>query len=204
MSGHVFSVGHSNHTIDHFLKLLQSHQVSAIADVRSAPYSRFAPQFSKEALRQALREAGIQYVFLGNELGVRSTDPSCYERGRVRYDRLAQTDLFQAGMDRLVQGIERESVAIMCTEKDPLDCHRTLLVARALVRRDFAVDHILADGSVESYEDSMLRLLERTGQTQPDFFTTIDERIDTALRQQEERIAYVDKELAPASERTAP
>lgn len=203
-SQRVFTVGHSNHPISKFLELLRQHAVTTIADVRSAPYSQFAPQFNKDPLRKTLKSEGIKYAFLGRELGARSTDPACYENGRVRYDRVAQTDLFQVGIDRLVSGSASESIAVLCTEKDPLDCHRTLLVARALVGRNIAVDHILADGSVESHKDSMLRLLEKTGQTQPDFFTTIDERIDTALREQGERIAYVDKELARASEGTAP
>lgn len=195
----IYTVGHSNHTIETFLGLLRQHEVTTIADVRSAPYSRFAPQFSKEPLRDSLRSEGIKYVFLGRELGARSSDPACYEAGRVQYARLARTDEFRAGIDRLIHGSEVETVAILCTEKDPLDCHRTLLVARELVERGLAVDHILADGSVEHYEDSMLRLLDKTGQPPPDFFTTLDERIDNALRDQEERIAYVDKELAAAA-----
>lgn len=202
-SRRIFTVGHSNHTIDTFLGLLERHGVTTVADVRSAPYSRFSPQFSKEPLREALRTNGIKYVFLGRELGARSSDPSCYEKGRVRYDRLARTESFHAGIDRLTHGSDVETVAILCTEKDPLDCHRTLLVARALIERGLAVDHILANGSLENYEDSMLRLLDKTSQPPPDFFTTLDERIDKALKDQEERIAYVDKELAAAAERAA-
>jgi uncharacterized protein (DUF488 family) len=195
----MFTVGHSNHPVGVFLALLQQHGVTTIADVRSAPYSRFAPQFSKEPLRDALRSDGIKYVFLGRELGARTSDPSCYEDGRVRYDRLARTEQFLAGIDRLLHGSEVETVAILCTEKDPLDCHRTLLVARALVERGLVVNHILADGVLESYEESMLRLLDKTGQPPPDFFTTLDERIEKALTAQEERIAYVDKDLAAAA-----
>lgn len=199
-SPHVFTVGHSNHQISKFLELLQLHAVTTIADVRSAPYSQFAPQFNKEPLRETLQAEGIKYVFLGRELGARSTDPACYENGRVRYDRLAQSDHFRVGMDRLVSGSDSEMIAILCTEKDPLDCHRTLLVARALVGRSVAVEHILADGSLESYADSMLRLLDKTGQPPPDFFTTEDERIKQAMRDQEARIAYVDKEFARTSD----
>src|SRR5262245_50605719 len=178
-----------------FLGLLRPHVVTTIADVRSVPHSRFAPQFSKAPLRDALKAEGIKYVFLGRELGARSTDPACYDNGKVQYDRLAETDLFRTGLKRLMHGSSFESVAILCTEKDPLDCHRTLLVARALVGRGLVVDHILADGSLESYEDSMRRLLDKAGQP-PDLFTTVDERINAALREQEGRIAYVDKELA--------
>jgi uncharacterized protein (DUF488 family) len=201
-SRRIFTVGHSNHPITRFLELLQQHGVTTIADVRSAPYSRFAPQFSKDPLREALRNESIKYVFLGQELGARTSDPSCYEDGRVRYDRLARTDSFRVGIDRLMNGSDVETVAILCTEKDPLDCHRTLLVARALVERGLAVDHILADGSLESFLHSMLRLLDKTSQPPPDFFTTFDERIDKALKDQEERIAWVDKELAAAADGT--
>lgn len=199
-SPRLLTVGHSSHPIAKFLGLLDKHAVTTVADVRSAPYSQFAPQFSREPLRSALRGAGIKYVFLGRELGARSADPSCYENGRVRYDRIARTDLFEVGIDRLIQGIDRERVAILCTEKDPLDCHRTLLVARALVERGVTVEHILADGALESYEDSMLRLLDKTGQPPPDFFTTLDDRVSQALKVQEERIAYVDRSLASAAD----
>lgn len=203
-SRRIFTVGHSSHSITTFLGLLKQHAVTTIADVRSAPYSRFAPQFGKEPLRGMLRSEAIKYVFLGLELGARSSDPSCYEDGRVRYDRLASTESFRAGIDRLMHGTDVETVAILCTEKDPLDCHRTLLVARALIGRGLAVDHILADGSLESYDDSMQRLLAKTGQPQPDLFTTVDERIDNALKEQEARIAYVDKELASTSDASTP
>ncbi len=196
----VFTIGHSNHTTERFLALLILHAVTAVADVRSAPYSRFAPQFGKQPLERTLRAADIKYVFVGRELGARSSDPTCYEGGRVRYDRLAETDLFQSGLDRLVRGSERETVAVLCTEKDPLDCHRTLLIARALMGRGLRVDHILADGSLEPHDDSMLRLIDKTGQPPPDFFTSTEERIRKALKDQEARIAYVDKELAPISE----
>jgi uncharacterized protein (DUF488 family) len=196
----VLTVGHSNHSDEFFIALLKQHSVTTIADVRSAPFSKFAPHFSKVPLRNTLKAEGIKYAFLGRELGARSTDPACYIDGQVQYDRLAQTDLFHAGLDRLVRGVSSERVAILCTEKDPLDCHRTLLVARSLVALGLIVDHILADGSLESYDDSMQRLLEKTGQPPPDFFTTADQRIDKALRHQEARIAYVDKELVRTPE----
>jgi uncharacterized protein (DUF488 family) len=195
----VFTIGHSNHPIVAFLDLLQEHRVTAVADVRSAPYSRFAPQYTKEDFEKTLKAAGVKYVFLGRELGARPSDPACYEDGKVRYDRLAKTALFQAGVDRLVEGSYRETVAVLCTEKDPLDCHRTLLVAKELSKRGLAIDHILPDGSLETYYDSLMRLIDKTGQPPPDFFTTTEERIVTALRDQEARIAYLDKRLARSS-----
>jgi uncharacterized protein (DUF488 family) len=87
----VLTIGHSTHPIETFLGLLHQHGVTAVADVRSAPYSRFNPQFNKDALEHDLKEHGIRYVFLGRELGARSDDPSCYDKGRVQYGRLART-----------------------------------------------------------------------------------------------------------------
>ena len=132
---HVLTIGHSNHAAADFLALLRQHAATAVADVRSAPYSRFNPQFNREALRHALTEAGIAYVYLGRELGGRSDNPACYEGGRIRYDRVAETRNFKDGLRRLESGIREHRVALMCAEKEPLHCHRTLLVSQALDAR---------------------------------------------------------------------
>src|SRR5271168_1164248 len=131
----VFTIGHSNHSPEHFLALLQRHSITALCDVRSHPYSLRNPQFNREELKESLRPHSIKYIFLGKELGARSEDPSCYDRGKISYDRLAQTALFQQGLDRIQEGTKTHRVAIMCAEKEPLDCHRTVLVARYLVVR---------------------------------------------------------------------
>ncbi len=195
--GRIWTIGHSNHPIDTFLHLLESHHITAIVDVRSNPYSRAAPQFGRGLLRASLRKEGLSYVFLGRELGARSNDPSCYEDGRVVYQRLADTGQFDAGIERVLRGMKTERLALMCTERDPLDCHRTLLVARALVERNVDVEHILATGEAEDHDKSLMRLLERWGESQCDLFTTLDERVNTALRLQEKRIAYINRELLP-------
>src|ERR1700742_2928764 len=122
----IFTVGHSNPPIERFIGLLQPHGITALADVRSTPYSRFNPQFNKEKLQSALAAAGIRYVFLGEELGARTKDPSCYdEDGKVSYTKLARTDLFRKGIERLLTGMQQHRIAIMCAERDPLECHRT-------------------------------------------------------------------------------
>lgn len=125
----VLTIGHSNHPIERFIGLLKQDGVTAVADVRSAPFSRHNPQFNKDSLQQSLSEAGIAYIFLGKELGARSNDRSCYEDGRVQYERLARTDLFLDGIERVRKGAEQYRIALMCAEKEPLECHRTLLVA---------------------------------------------------------------------------
>ena len=192
----VLTIGHSTHSIERFLELLQQHGVTAVADVRSVPYSRFQPQFNRETLRAILKQHGIAYVFLGKELGARSDDESCYEHGRVQYRRLAQTPVFRAGIERVRKGSEQHRIALMCAEREPLECHRTLLVARELVAEGLEVVHIHADGRLESHDDAVTRLLQLVGTgPQTSFLQTRDELIDEAYSAQERRIAYVDKRL---------
>lgn len=195
-SNTVYTIGHSTHSIDEFVRLLQHAGVTAVADVRSAPYSRHQPQFNKDRLDRSLKERGIVYVFLGKELGARSDDRSCYEHGRVQYGRLAQTERFRSGVERVLQGAAKHRVALMCAEKEPLECHRTLLVGRALEKAGEGVTHIHADGHLETNADAMLRLLDLAGLPRTDLFRSQAELIDEACRKQEERVAYVDEKLA--------
>ena len=157
----VFTVGHSNHPLDGFLALLLQHGVTALADVRSVPHSRRHPHFNRKALAAALETRGIDYVFLGGELGGRPRDPALYEHGRVSYERVMRTEPFRAGIGRVLRGAARQSIALMCAEREPLDCHRTLLVARALDLWGLEIRHIHADGRVERHADAMDRLVEK-------------------------------------------
>lgn len=186
----IYSVGHSNHSIEKFIGLLSANGITAVADVRSRPFSRRHPQFNKERLAAALAQQGIAYVFLGRELGARSQDPSCYENGKVQYARLAATAAFKAGIERVLAGAEKFRLALMCAEKEPLDCHRTLLVGRALERAGASIAHILADGSVEAQEKTMARLIDLVGLPQQDLFPS-DDLIAAACRLREDKIAYV-------------
>ena len=158
MSGTVFTIGHSTHSVEDFIALLVQHGITALGDVRSTPYSRYNPQFNREALKPALKERGIQYVFLGAELGGRSADPACYEHGRLCYDRVVRTALFSSGLDRVEKGCRQYKLALMCAEKEPLNCHRTLLLAPELAARGLEVVHIHADGMLESHEHACTRL----------------------------------------------
>jgi uncharacterized protein (DUF488 family) len=191
----ILTIGHSTHSIERFVELLRAHEITAVADVRSAPYSRFNPQYNKDALERSLKTEGIRYVFLGRELGARSDDPTCYEHGRVQYAQLAKATLFKTGLDRVIQGARYYRLALMCAEKEPLDCHRTLLVARALAERGVEVAHILADCSLEPHEAALARLLGVVGLPSQDLFRTREQLIEEALVRQEERIAFVDEGL---------
>jgi len=193
----VFTIGHSNHEFAKLLGLLRQHGVTAVADVRSAPYSRRYPQFSREPLEKALAEAGITYVFLGKELGARSDDPRCYENGSVKFDRLARTELFQSGLDRVERGIATHTISLLCAEKEPLDCHRTILVSRHLEARGVTVVHILEDGRLEPHAQTVARLLASLQEPEADLFRSREEILSEAYEKWGDRIAYTRTEVEP-------
>jgi len=190
MSSEVFTIGHSTHSIERFIELLAANQIHVVADVRSSPFSKFNPQFNRDNLQKSLKASGIRYVFLGKELGARSEDPACYVADKVQYDRLAKTSLFQSGLDRVIEGSNNYRIALMCAEKDPLDCHRTILVAKELLKRGLTITHILEDGSLESHTESILRLVISLGMSLDDMFISRDEIIEQAYNRQANRIAY--------------
>ena len=188
----IYTIGHSTHSIENFVTLLKRNRIDAIADVRSVPYSRWQPQFNREDLSDTLKTNGISYVFLGKELGARSNDPACYERGKVKYQILARTPLFISGIERVKDGSHRNVIALMCAEKDPLDCHRTILIARELVKAGADIAHVLENGQVESHNETLIRLCDQLGMREPDLFSTAEEVIEQAYDAQEQRVAYVD------------
>ncbi len=170
----LYSIGHSNHDAQVFLDLLARHGIQAVADVRSQPYSKYADQFNSEPLKHLLSAAGVSYVFLGKELGGRPDGDTFYDgEGHVRYDRVAESPLFLQGIERLEQGAEQYRVAMMCSEENPCDCHRFLLVARVLENRGLAVQHIRGDGRLQT-NDEIRR--ERLGDDrQPFLFEELEE-----------------------------
>jgi uncharacterized protein (DUF488 family) len=157
-------------------------------------------QFNRENLKKSLREKSIVYIFLGKELGAQSKDASCYLRGKVQYDRLAQTNLFRKGLDRVRDGMKGYRLALMCAEKDPLECHRSILVARHLEVFDTTVEHILEDGSLESQKKALSRLLSQLRLPEQDLFRSREDMIKEAYRIQSERIAYDEGEASSETE----
>jgi uncharacterized protein (DUF488 family) len=197
----VFTIGHSNRTLQEFLALLVENELTAVADVRSQPYSRMNPQFNRESLAEFLGKHEIAYVFLGEELGARSRDPACYVDGKVQYDALARTKLFEHGLDRLEKGTLRYRLALMCAEKEPLACHRFILVARHLARRGFLLRHIIDPGVVEDHEASITRLLVELQMDSMHLFGTQDDLVELAYERQAARIAFSQGETVEAAKR---
>lgn len=177
----LFTIGHSTHPSRSFIELLRQHEITAIGDVRSSPYSRFNPQFNRETLKRDLRAARIAYLFLGDELGARRSESECYDaQGKVLYDVAARTPLFLAGIERLRQGMQDYRLALMCAERDPIQCHRTLLVCRALRVEAFDIVHILADGSLEPHAALERRLLRKMKLPTKNLFADSEEMIRRA------------------------
>ena len=186
----VYTVGHSSYPIEVFLGLLSRHGITVIADVRSQPYSRRHPQFSREPLEESLHRSGIAYLFVGRELGARANDPACYVGDQVQYDLLAKTESFQRALER-VQAIARsQRLALLCAEREPLECHRTILVARHVVARGLEVRHILADGGIETHEAALERLIRQLRMADTDLFRSREEVEAEAYARQAALMAY--------------
>jgi uncharacterized protein (DUF488 family) len=196
----LFTVGHSDHEFPKLVALLRQHGVEVVADVRSQPYSARLPQFNKEALERRLRENGIQYVFLGRELGARRDEPQCYVEGQARYDLVAKTIAFAKGLQRVRNGLEKYAVALLCAEKDPLPCHRTILVCRHLRGLGFAIQHIHEDGHLESHQAAEERLLEMTGDAEPFMFSSRQDQVERAYDRQGLKIAFRQNAPDPESQ----
>lgn len=203
MKSVVLTIGHSKHSLQDFVTLLGDQQVTAVADVRSVPYSRFASQFNRERLSLSLDARDIHYVYLGRELGGRSDDPSCYDGGRIRYDLVARSEPFRSAIQRLVHGSGKYRIALLCAEREPLDCHRTLLVAPALEEKGIEVLHILADGTIERNGETMDRLIGSSASEQGDLFRpqSREELIREAIAHRSRRVGYVNRKLATETSR---
>ena len=191
----LYSIGHSNQSAEHIIGLLKLHGIQAVADVRSVPYSRHNPQFSREAFEGNLNAHDLSYVFLGKELGGLRQERECYLNHQVDYDRVAKLPAFQEGVRTLVDLSSRMKVAMLCAEQDPFSCHRALLIARHIRRLVGDVLHIFGNGNIETQAQIEERLLRNYSNQDSDLFTTREDLIAEAYRKRSKEIAY--KERVP-------
>lgn len=190
MTPTILTIGHSRHTIERFIALVESAGVTAIVDVRSAPASRFSPQFNKKALAVSLATRDIVYEFFGKELGGRPERAELYTQGVADYEKMAAAPEFRAGLARLIELAQQHRVAAMCAEADPLDCHRCLLVGRALTEAGREVAHILPSGETIPHADAEDRLLELEGLAEADLLLPRTERLAEAYRARNRKAAH--------------
>jgi uncharacterized protein (DUF488 family) len=152
MGNGLFTIGHSNHSIARFLELLGLHRIALVCDVRSTPYSRFNPQFNREALAAALQRSGIGYLYLGDALGGKPKEPGYPADEQARYALIAASDRFRAGVERLLREAAVHRTAVLCAEQDPRRCHRGVLICPS-IPVGVPIRHILADGSLLAHQD---------------------------------------------------
>ena len=187
----ILTIGHSRHSWERFTALLAVAGVEAIADIRSAPRSRFSPQFNKDAMREALAARGVGYIFLGKELGGRPQSQELYTDGVADYEKMVASPEFRLGLDRLMEIAGRSTLAAMCSEADPLECHRCLLVGRALAAQGADVRHILASGKIVAHAEVEERLLSLENLAEADLLGNSREaRLAEAYRARSRKAGY--------------
>lgn len=191
----LFTIGHSALPIDEFTGLLTNAGVKIVCDVRSSPFSRFAPQFNSQPLERKLAQAAISYKFLGKALGGRIDISSCYVNGRIDYSLVEKTGLFKNGVAELLRIAQDAPTAIMCSEKDPLNCHRYLLISKHLRSNNITISHILHSGKVEENSETESRLFRETKVQNADLFEDSSTLLEKAYRVQSEKVSFVSEDV---------
>ncbi|MCK8824340.1 DUF488 domain-containing protein [Fuchsiella alkaliacetigena] len=196
----IYTIGHSNHDLSTFLALLKSHNIDSVVDVRSVPFSKYTPHFNQDQLIKSLKEENIHYIPMGDQLGARWDELYLYnDNNRLDFSKVRQTEKFKTGINRLLSGLkEGYNISLMCTEKNPSDCHRTILIAYSLSKMEIKINHILADGKIKEHQQLEKELIEsHFGEIdQLDLFSENNgikdrlEKLETAYQKKEEEIAY--------------
>lgn len=186
----LYTIGHSSHSLEEFLSLLQRHGINCVVDVRSVPASKYAPQFNEESLRRFLKLHNIQYLPFGDEFGARRTD-CINDEGQVDFEMAVTTPLFQQGAERLMKGLERGfRIALMCSEADPLECHRFSLVSRYLHNQGIEVFHILKDAELATQSEVEKRMVNEFLHSRKYRLAEVDELFGTYTAEDQLNDAY--------------
>lgn len=193
----VYTIGHSSHPIEYFLQLLNTFSIDMIMDVRSVPASSYNPQYNKEPLKHQLEKNRIAYLHAGAEFGARLTDPELLDKeGRVDFELVRKTDFFKRGMLLLMDNVRQGlSIALMCSEADPMECHRFSMISVAVQDAGFEVQHILKDQRLKSNTQLENQLLKKYAKKipHPDLFQpdiTIEDQLAAAYRFHNHEVAY--------------
>lgn len=161
----IYTIGYGNRSMQEFIKLLKQHNISYLIDVRSSPYSRFNPDFSKEALARLVKQSGMRYVFMGDTLGGRPNDSTCYVDGQVDYTQVREKPFYRQGIARIRTAWEKQlRVALMCSEAKPYECHRGKLIGNTLIEQEIAVAHIDEKGNLMEQQEINRKLTGEPGE----------------------------------------
>jgi len=157
----IFTIGHSQHPMKHFIELLNMHNINYVIDVRSTPYSKYAQEYDRENIKNILKQNNIEYCFMGKSFGARQDDRTLYTTsGYLDFEKVAMADKFNVALSSVKRGMENNNIALMCLEKAPIDCHRAILVGNAFYRANCNVEHILEDGILKNHDQLNLELLD--------------------------------------------
>ena len=193
----IYTIGHSTHQLEYFLELLKEYGVNCIVDVRSVPASAYNPQYNQDPFKNYLKKNKITYLPFAEEFGARQSDPDLLDKdGKLDFEKVRKGRLFKNGLERIWQGIEKGfTIAIMCSESEPLDCHRFSMVSFGLEKDGFEVKHILKDKSIKSnaeLEKDLLKKFEKKlpqkSLFEPDI--TVDDQLKAAYRLKNKEIGY--------------
>ncbi len=193
MKNKLYTIGYSKHSLESFIKVIVKYDIYAIADVRSTPFSRFKSEFNKDYFQNYLNAKGIKYVFLGKECGARFGERNCYINGKVEYKLIAQHKIFKKGLERILEGLQKFNVALMCAENDPIYCHRMILICRNLRRFEIPIYHILNTDEIESQDKAERRLLKLFSLNQLELFDSINDQLERAYDKQSDKIAFTEE-----------
>ena len=188
----IYTIGHSNHPVEYFLELLQAYAINCIIDVRSVPASSYSPQYNKEPMSDFLKLNGITYLHFADEFGARHSDPGLLdEEGKVSFELVRKSGNFKKGVERLWQGLDKGfTIALMCSESEPFDCHRYSMISIALEKDGFDVKHILKDKTLKTSSQLEKQLLKKYGKKIPQPDITLDDQLKAAYRLRNKEIAF--------------
>jgi uncharacterized protein (DUF488 family) len=193
----IYTIGCSNHTSEDFLSIVVNYNIDTIVDVRSTPFSRHTPQFNQDNLKKALSSRRIHYLDFSKEFGARRKEKEVYSSGIVDFNKVRTLDVFLRGINRIEEGIRKNHrIALLCTEKEPINCHRSLLVSRALMDTlKINIEHILFDGTIIEHHNFEKKMLKLSG-LETDMFTTDTQKlINDAYEIFSKKVAYKEEHI---------
>lgn len=203
----IYTVGHSTHQLDYFLELLKEYGVTCLIDVRSVAASSYNPQYNQEPLKNFLKSNGITYLHFAEEFGARHTDPDLLDdEGKVDFTKVRKSWAFKNGVERIWQGLDKGfTISLMCSESEPLDCHRFSMVSISLDKDGFDVKHIMKDKSIKTNAELESQLLKKYDKKlpKPDMFNpnvSLDDQLKEAYRLKNKEIGFSPYSKQPQEE----
>lgn len=188
----IYTIGHSSYETEYFLTLLKKYEINCVVDIRGMPYSKYVPQYNKEPIKKLLQSKGIYCIYMGTELGIiQSRKDLLDSEGYLDFDKMKKSSEFRTALSRILDGLEKGyTIAVMCTEKDPIDCHRSILICRELHSHGCEIRHIMPDGTIETQEQLEAALVNMyfKNSLQESLFhvikddTLLESRLDEAYR----------------------